>query len=50
MKFIHNLKGLINITCTLRAYAKGLEQVLKPIILKMESIKNRIKNSSKIVI
>lgn len=47
MKFIHHLKGLRKIPYTLRSYAKGLEQVLKPIIQKMETIKNRITNSSK---
>lgn len=39
------MKNLGNIPYTLRAYAKGLEQILRPIIEKMEFIENKIKNS-----
>lgn len=44
IKFTHHLKGLKKIPYTLRAYAKGLEYILEPIINKMCFIENRIKN------
>lgn len=47
MNFIHDLKGFRKIPYTLRAYTKGLEQILEPIIKKMRSIENRIKNTGK---
>ncbi|XP_060850963.1 uncharacterized protein LOC132929551 isoform X1 [Rhopalosiphum padi] len=43
-KFTCHLKGLKKIPYTLRAYAKGLESILEPIINKMGLIENRIKN------
>jgi len=47
MKFTHHLKGLKKTPYTLRAYAKGLEYILEPIINKMCFIENRIKNCGK---
>lgn len=44
VKFIHNIKGLKKVPHTLRAYATGLEHILEPIIQKMGTIENRIKN------
>lgn len=44
------MKNLGKIPYTLRAYAKGLEQILRPIIEKMEFIENKIKNSGKLII
>lgn len=49
MKFSCYLKSLGKIPYTLRAYAKGLEQILKPIIEKMEFIENKIKNAGKLI-
>jgi len=45
MNFIKKLNSSKKIPCTLKAYGKGLEQILEPIIQKMISIKNRISNS-----
>ncbi|XP_025407134.1 uncharacterized protein LOC112681083 isoform X2 [Sipha flava] len=44
MTFIHHIKGLKKVPYTLRAYATGLEHILEPIIKKMGTIENRIKN------
>ncbi|XP_025195243.1 uncharacterized protein LOC112594591 isoform X2 [Melanaphis sacchari] len=44
IKFTCHLKGLKKVPYTLRAYAKGLECILEPIINKMTVIENRIKN------
>lgn len=49
MQFTYHLKGLRKIPFTLRAYSKGLEQILEPIINKMKSIEKRMKNSGKFV-
>lgn len=43
------MKNLGKIPYTLKAYAKGLEQILRPIIEKMEFIENKIKNSGKLI-
>ncbi|CAH1722627.1 uncharacterized protein LOC114130709 [Aphis gossypii] len=44
IQFTCYLKGLKKVSYTLRAYAKGLECILEPIINKMGLIENRIKN------
>lgn len=50
IKFTNNLKNFSKIPYTLRAYAKGLEHILAPIIKKMETIEKRIKTLGKFII
>lgn len=49
INFVGKLNSLREIPYTLRAYGKGLEQILEPIILKIGSIKNRIFNTGEFV-
>jgi len=49
IQFTCHLKGLKKVPYTLRAYAKGLECILEPIINKMGLIENRIKNCGKML-
>lgn len=44
VQFTHHMKCAVKIPYTLRAYAKGLEQTLEPIINAMQLIENQIKN------
>ncbi|XP_050422148.1 uncharacterized protein LOC126834339 [Adelges cooleyi] len=44
LQFTHHMKCVVKIPYTLRAYAKGLEKILEPIINTMQLIENQIKN------
>lgn len=46
MQFIQHVKNIGKIPYTLRAYAKGLEHILEPIINKISCIEKRIKSRS----
>lgn len=49
MQFMQHVKDLGKIPYTLRAYVKGLEHILEPIIKKISCIENIIKNKSKYI-
>lgn len=42
--FINHIRNIYKVPYTLRAYAKGLEKILEPIIKKMIYIENKVKN------
>lgn len=50
INFVKKLNSSKKIPYTLKAYGKGLEQILEPIVQKMISVKNRISNSGKFVL